>query len=1331
MSKKTTFAEIIELILDWQLKEAGDQIDQNLTSLSTSDLNKLRLLLDQYRGYQIDFSEAVARLDGDPEQSEFILNQIPDNVRVTHPEYQVLMRNIQAFRDQSALKKAEALVEKAAEYIQIEFNPTRAEEAIENAQRTYPNWDQVSSLRMKIHSTLDLVGKFSKGLSIQKEVSALREKGGLASYQKAMRLINEYATLGLEKLGIKLFDAEMEREELLKMITRAEGESWTHRLSGDDQDLEEILKLEQSIRSLEDAETKNVRVLYNNNARLMNLLLAEIGTLDLSSERAIQADKRIGELREKNSKLKEEAILDVANRGNGYYELALKAFEIGEFATAEDNLRLALEAGTSDSTYAEGEYLGNIELPKETVVRIQELSDRLREARAQREKFGFRLNEIRKAYSDEKFESVSELENWLAEISVFYRLDAATPGLADFRRELTEKLERMRSFSLDLETEKVARALDEGNFDGASETIEALQELKGALTASDRESLKRLEERVRKLRDTRAAAGPSVAEMDRLYEKAVASLQLAEPEHEAYRAAFAAVEARYREAWIDVPLKLSRQFSHQDAILSVIAEKSEAVAAVQRAVEAGRVTEADAAALNELSDSALAEFPAYKTLRKKANRLSVRKEDHIMQDKKEETTAADAGREAAAPFEIKTRRQRIFETLYAFDSGDSYAEAADFIERTLTEEEKEDPAIKFEIDRIYQANRTKQAKFYYSQAGEALERRDYEDAEDFATLSLNELNTVNAAQLLAEVKNRREAQERSLSEIDEFIELELDGSKPLSEEDIETIRRISDRIESFGSFESFDGNGRSRLETADNRIKRLKNQEALDFSNLMRRFETWVMTGEEGLQNAEEVLDAVEKRAWIENHRQEIFEARLRIDEVRNTNQALEILIRQADQFIKIGDFRSAGRIINSFNTENIAAWPDWLSIRHDNASLRIEELKTRYDDVVAQFARDESGSSPILDAVRNVLDPETGGADAISGLLNRLTLMKGTLEKEIEVDPEVNPYPKQCGFLIDTLRWASSIDDAISPSFTKTSELTPEAIFSLRRVGRDLTERIPSGLGSLQGAFDERLKWLETRSQAAQILTSVRESQKRGAKRDGRSQTVDQDLAALGTMALTEREAKTLGELQGERKKRRRAGGILIAILLAILTLIVGLYYYSPKLIMMLTPTPTVTSTVTLTPTATLTPTDTLEPTATGTATATPEPTATITLTPEPTIAPISGQVRRKRIGVYALPTGLSVNLSNGHLAVDSPIEILRYCQPTGTRDYWVLVRYPSAERNNGWVWAYIGDVGQSNISIQPTDVPVNEALEMYPAGFRIPCPLDPNEAMPDQPPG
>ena len=47
----------------------------------------------------------------------------------------------------------------------------------------------------------------------------------------------------------------------------------------------------------------------------------------------------------------------------------------------------------------------------------------------------------------------------------------------------------------------------------------------------------------------------------------------------------------------------------------------------------------------------------------------------------------------------------------------------------------------------------------------------------------------------------------------------------------------------------------ARLETADNRIKRLKNQEALDFSNLMRRFETWVMTGEEGLQNAEEVLE--------------------------------------------------------------------------------------------------------------------------------------------------------------------------------------------------------------------------------------------------------------------------------------------------------------------------------------------------------------------------------------------------------------------------------------------------------------------------------------------
>ena len=77
---------------------------------------------------------------------------------------------------------------------------------------------------------------------------------------------------------------------------------------------------------------------------------------------------------------------------------------------------------------------------------------------------------IRKAYSEEKFESVSDLENWLDEISVFYRLDAAMPGLAEFRRELAAKLERMRSFSLDLETEKVARALDEGNLDGDRRT---------------------------------------------------------------------------------------------------------------------------------------------------------------------------------------------------------------------------------------------------------------------------------------------------------------------------------------------------------------------------------------------------------------------------------------------------------------------------------------------------------------------------------------------------------------------------------------------------------------------------------------------------------------------------------------------------------------------------------------------------------------------------------------------------------------------------------------------------------------------------------------------
>lgn len=1352
MAKKTIFAEILELILGWKLKDAGEKLDQNLTSLSTTDLNKLRQLLDQYRGYQIDFSEAVARLDDDPEQSEFILNQVPDNVRVTHPEYQVLMRNIQAFRDHAALKRAEELVEKAAEHIKIDFNPALAEEEIESAKQVYPNWDQVASLRLKIQTTSDLIARFSKGLSIQKEVSALREKGGLTSYQKAMRLINEYASLGLEKLGIILFDAELEREDLLKMITRAEGESWTHRLNEEDQDAEEILKLEQSIRSLEDAETKNVRVLYNNNARLMNLLLAEVGSLDLQSERAIQADKRIGELREKNIRLKEEAIQDVATRALEYYGLAQKAFDFGEFSTAETDLRLALEAGTSESTYADGEYLGNIDLPEETIQKIAGLTEKINEAKARRRKYIDRLNELRRLYRNDRFGTVNDLENWLSELNVFYRMDSATPGLQDFRGELSDKIDRLRSFSFTLEMEKVVRMLDDGDYDEAEKGIEAIRALKEALSSADQANVDKLASRLENERKVVAAVQPKLAEADAIYNRAGETLHVSDEDAESFASLRDEIETLFTSASLETSRKVRCQIEDQDAVLAFLRDHREIVDAANEAIKRGSIHEAILNELNELKDSVLAEFPVFKTLRKKANRLTLRKEDDPQREINDERNeAADMGSEMEIEadgtqaesaeaednemngngmvFEIKTRTQRIFETLYSFDGSDSYAEAIDFIEKTLTAEEREDPAIKFEIDRISLANRMAQAKFYFAQAEEAFARFDYQDAEDFVTLSLNEVNTINAAQLRSTIRSRKAALERSLAEIDGFLEIEIDLSKPLPEETAEQVRNIAERLKSFGSFDNFDNESKNRLHTVEARVKRLQNQEALDFTNLMRRFETWVMTGEEGLKNAEEVIASVENRAWIQNRSQEIFEARVRLDEVSNTNQALDILIKQSDHFIRIGDFRSAERILASFNAENRANWPDWLSIRLENAALRIHDQKAQYDGILAQFTKDDSGVSPIIYSVREVLDPANQDGNAISKLLSRLTQMKNTLDKEITIDPELNPYPKQCAFLTDAVRWLLTIDDTIGSGSAKSSDVTQETVFSLRRTGRELLERMPNSLNSLQSSFDDRLRWLETRSHAAQLIASIKDSRRRGGKGDAARGTLTQELNTLSSLPLIEREWRTVNEIKQEKARRKKFILGLVSIPVFLLLILTGLYIASPKLIQMLTPTATGTATATATATATLTGTATVTPTTTLTPTISPTPTITPTATATPRPIGLTGQVKYKKVGVYELPSSASMNLAAGYLPFEDEVEILRYCQPSGTGEIWLLIRYESETRNTGWVFAYIGEGSVNSVSVDPYELTANEALKAHPE-YRMTCPTNAEDLMPEEPP-
>ena len=275
--------------------------------------------MDQYLDWDYAFSDVSLKIETDPVAAQYIFNQIPEEIRVTYPKLESLISAMTSSKDRIQIDEALEKCDEAYDFILHEINEAKALESIENAKRIYPNWDRIPELREKISNTTELQEKLAKGLQIQIEVSALREKGGQTAYQRAMALINEYTSLGLESFGIALFDVVSERENLLKMMTRAEGESWSHRLTSTSAS-EETLRLEQSIRSLEDAESKNLRVLYNNNARLLNLLSRE----RKQTEGAIRnrVFNRISGLPNYGEKIRKSKLKSVPRSQNGLQNIA-------------------------------------------------------------------------------------------------------------------------------------------------------------------------------------------------------------------------------------------------------------------------------------------------------------------------------------------------------------------------------------------------------------------------------------------------------------------------------------------------------------------------------------------------------------------------------------------------------------------------------------------------------------------------------------------------------------------------------------------------------------------------------------------------------------------------------------------------------------------------------------------------------------------------------------------------------------------------------------------------------------------------------------------------
>ena len=331
---------------------------------------------------------------------------------------------------------------------------------------------------------------------------------------------------------------------------------------------------------------------------------------------------------------------------------------------------------------------------------------------------------------------------------------------------------------------------------------------------------------------------------------------------------------------------------------------------------------------------------------------------------------------------------------------------------------------------------------------------------------------------------------------------------------------------------------RSRIFTAKNRIEKLRNQETGSFNNLRQQFESNLVLGEDGIESAESVLSEMDARTWIDNRSSEILSSKMKLDEIKNIFNSLKIVINQSDNYLKQGDFRSAERMITSFHAETSKNWPDWLLIMKENAEFRIRELRDKYQQVQARFDKKDSESGEVIDEVNRVLDPKTNEIDRSFRLSTELGQYKTILERDIRVDSERNTYTGRINYLLDVLRWNEAAVEAVSGEGSRQNELSLDALYSIRKTGRDLFDRMPPGLVGIQPSFAERNKWLEQRTRVRQLMFELNGSMRSPGKNKSEKQSaIRRGIAELDKMELlpTERDALSLIKKKQERRRKRK----------------------------------------------------------------------------------------------------------------------------------------------------------------------------------------------------
>lgn len=1162
---------IIQLILKWKLSSAEVELQKNESALTDPTRRELKALLDQYRGYDKLMFSAQENCEKNPVTARMMMGRIPHDILITHPSYRRINSKLQKKDDDTRIKSAMKKLDEAERYISVDFDQAKGEDALEAAKDIFPGWIENSEVRDRIEELSRRSGMLGEGLWIQQEISALRENGGQAAYQRALELLNQYETLDLDSIGIKLFDVEEEREALLRMMVRADGSSWTYRLTPSAS--QEIIRLEQSIRSLEDAENKNLRVLINNNSRLLTVLIQEYEQMEPDSEQAIQAQSRIAELREKNQRLQSDILAEVANRSEEYCRQARLALDEGELGAAESNIRMAGETG-KPAGMGEEDYLGEVPLPTSVTDEINKLKGALQEAQEVRSRVRKEIEEIRKQFYNEEDLTINKLFSWKTSLDNCMRDDPHAPGLEQLHQEITERYSASVTYLMERTAFDIDNDLQKGDPQSAASRLDGVTPYFS--TDEQKEFMTKQLKKINRAEGVSRKSQSMMDELMRLSDQAVNTLVCTDGDLESVKSLAKSIADLYGDEDSSQPPESAAAIQRILTRMQILHDSAEQINIFKALSASGPTSEAIQSA-EGLEGSPLYELPAVKTLLASFWRGAGLSDKSSEADKgayfarasriAQESGNTDLQHEISmtiAGFNQRNDRGRqinlILESLQGFYDIGNYAAGVDFINNKITEDERQDQQVQILADKIEQAYRIEQSERLRNEAREAFDRDELIKAEELIGQALEFFYTVEGAQLQKSIISKREDEEKDVRELQSFLDADFGTNVVLDEKGAAQVRYIRERLQRVDKRNIRDLELLGQIGELESAVNQLIDQETNEFTQMQTSFRNQLLSGPEGLGEAADILKRIEGRSWINNNRSEIMGMKAELGTVERMYSSLRTVIDQADGFARMGDFRSSKRILSSFTNENLQNYPGWLSAMKEGAERRIDSLDAKYQEVQRIFDPNRNRTDTIVARLDDIFSASVPDAEGIFQLETELQHQRLILEKDIGVDPENNAYLRALTYLDEVLRWAEMITEFDFGIEFPQEVFSVEPLYQIRRVGKTLYETIPPLLIEIQPTLARENKWLERRTRVRQTLQQINSCYKAPGKiRSSHFHEVEEEIDKITMIALLDSEKKALDEAIETIRSYRRRRSLLIAAGVSLVIILGALYYYLP----------------------------------------------------------------------------------------------------------------------------------------------------------------------------